>query len=150
MKSQTSKKKECIPIGCVPSAVVAVSGRGGCLTREVSAQGGGVYAYWGVCPGGGGVCRGGCLSRRVCPGVYTSPPCEQKSQTGVKNITFPQLRLRTVINCFLLQISFAVIKAYAKAGGLAALLSLILCQLLYTAAQVSLLFTVLFIFRSVI
>ena len=38
------KKQECIPVGCVPSAAVAVSGwgeclprGGGCLPREVSA-----------------------------------------------------------------------------------------------------------------
>ena len=58
--------KQCIPVGCVPSAALAVSGSG-----------------WGVC-------LGGC----VCPGGCT-PPCEQNHRR-CKNITFPQLRLRTV------------------------------------------------------
>ena len=40
-------KLECIPVGCVPSAAVAVSGGGGraCLPRGVSAWGGGVCHY---------------------------------------------------------------------------------------------------------
>ena len=47
-------KQECIPVGCIPSAAVAV-----CL--------GGVSTQGGICLGGGlpcGVCKGG-----VCPGV---------------------------------------------------------------------------------
>ena len=50
-------KQECIPVGCAPSAAVAVLG-GVCLG--------------GVCPGGclplvpSGVCPGGCLSRGRC------------------------------------------------------------------------------------
>ena len=36
-----SRKQECIPVGCVPSAAVAVSWGGRCLPRQgVSAQGG--------------------------------------------------------------------------------------------------------------
>ena len=50
-------KQECIPVGCVPSAAVAVS-RGVYLVRGVSALGGvpgrGVYLAW-----GGGICSGG-------------------------------------------------------------------------------------------
>ena len=45
-------KQECIPVGCVPSAAVAVC------------WGGGVSAQWGVCLEGG-VCPGGCLPRGV-------------------------------------------------------------------------------------
>ena len=58
----TFRKQECIPVGCVPSAAVAVS-------REV------------VSAGGRGVCLGGCLPRGclpgggVCPGgVWETPP----------------------------------------------------------------------------
>ena len=81
-------KQECIPVGCVPSAAVAVWGRGGCLvgggvwSRGVSARGGvcsggclvlggvsglGVSRPMGVCLLQGGVCSGGCL---VLGGVY--------------------------------------------------------------------------------
>ena len=42
--------QECIPVGCVPSAAVAVSWREGCL------------------PGGGVVCPGGVSAQGVCPG----------------------------------------------------------------------------------
>ena len=70
-------KQECIPVGCVPSTAVAVSG-GGCL------------------PGGGGVvCLGGCLPRR---GVHLHhPPTVGRMTDACGNITFPQLLLRTVI-----------------------------------------------------
>ena len=54
-------KQECIPVGCVPSAEVAVSGRG-CLTRVVCLPWGGC-----VCPGC--VCPGGC----VCLGIRCLP-----------------------------------------------------------------------------
>ena len=64
-------KQDCIPVGCVPSAAVAVSC--GCLSGGVSAQGG-------VCPGGvsaqGGVCQ--------TPLNRITDRC--------KNITLPQLR----------------------------------------------------------
>ena len=63
-----NRSQECIPVGCVPSAAVAVW-RGG---------GGGVSAQGRVCPGVGCL-PGGCI-----------PACR------CKNITFPQLRLRTV------------------------------------------------------
>ena len=74
------KKQECIQVGCVPSAAVAVSRGGGCLLRGgvcsggVSAPGGlGVYSG-AVCFGGGcllpGVCSwGGVCSQGVCLGV---------------------------------------------------------------------------------
>ena len=83
-------KQECIPLGCVPSAVVAVSGE-----RGVSAQVGGVcpggclpmgrVSAWGVSDQGGylpgAVCPGwvsarGCLHRDVCPEecTVTGPP----------------------------------------------------------------------------
>ena len=47
-------KQECIPVGCVPSAAVAISG-GGCLP-------GGCLPRAGVSSRGGGICLGGvCL-----------------------------------------------------------------------------------------
>ena len=55
-RSQSQKKKECILVGCVPFAAVAVLG------RVVSAYGGGVF------PGGvsaQGVSAWGCLPRGV-------------------------------------------------------------------------------------
>ena len=65
-------QQECIPVGCVPSAAVAS-------------------------PGEGGICPGGCLPRScVCPGGVHHPPVNRISDR-CKNITFPQLLLRTVI-----------------------------------------------------
>ena len=98
-------QQECIPIGCVPSAAVAVRGR--CLPGGVSAQGsvcpwgclpqdvclGGV-CLGGVCPGGvcpgGGVCpRGGCLPRGgVYPGGCLRRGCVCQTDR-CKNITLP-------------------------------------------------------------
>ena len=53
-----------------------------------------------------GVCPGGCLPGGVCPGVYHSMHWGRHSPLPVdrmtnrcKNITFPQLRLRTVKIC---------------------------------------------------
>ena len=103
--TKTKSKQEYIPVGCVPSAAVAVSGG---------------QPEWGVCR------AGGCLPRGFCRGVYTPwtqmettpwtqrqippgprgrypsgprgrhPPPGTESQTRCKNITFPQLLLRTV------------------------------------------------------
>ena len=57
------KKQECIPVGCVPSAAVAVCRR--CLRGEVSAGG--------VCPEGVSAQRG-CLPRGgVCPAGGVCP-----------------------------------------------------------------------------
>ena len=74
---KSEKKQECIPVGCVPSAAVAVCWGGVCL-------GGG------VCPGvsaQGGVCPGGCLHRGVsaqgvCIPACTGPdtPCGQNDR----------------------------------------------------------------------
>ena len=97
-----SLKQESIPVGCIPSAAVAV-GEGGCLPRR------------GVCLGG--VCRGRCLPRGCLPrgcvclekvsaqgvsawgclpggclpgGVSQIPPCEENDwQTGVKTLPCP-------------------------------------------------------------
>ena len=53
-------KQECIPVGCVPSAAVAVCWGGGSSRGEVSARGG-------VCLGGVYVCsEGGLLRVCVC------------------------------------------------------------------------------------
>ena len=45
-------KQECIPVGCVPSAVAAISG-GGCASGELVLPGG--CASWEVCFWGGGI-----------------------------------------------------------------------------------------------
>ena len=80
---QNSLKQECIPVWCGPSTVVAICGGGGrCLCLGVVCQG--------LSLPGGGVCLPrGCLPRG---GVHL-PPVDR--QTPVKNITFPQLLLRT-------------------------------------------------------
>ena len=66
-------KQECIPVGCVPSAAVAV-------------------CWGGICLPGGSACQGGLpsLSGGGCPlwTEFLTHACE--------NITFQQLRLRTV------------------------------------------------------
>ena len=87
--STHQKIKECIPVGCVPSAAVAISGgsvcSGGCLLWGVSVLGGvcsqmggllrgcllwGVSALGGVCSWGvsalGGVCSGGSVCSGWC------------------------------------------------------------------------------------
>ena len=71
-------KQECIPVGCIPSAAVAVS-VGVCLGR-------GCLPWESVCLGRGCLARG-CLPRH--------PPVNRI--TGrYRNITFPQLMLRMV------------------------------------------------------
>ena len=70
-------EQECIPLGCVPSAAVAVGEgglpRGVCLSRgrSVFVCPGGRSVF--VCPGGRSVfvCPGGC----VCPGVSAYGVC---------------------------------------------------------------------------
>ena len=74
-------KQESIPVGCVPSAAVAVSGEGvvclggvfptGCQPRRVCLP--------------GGCLPGGCLPK----GVYTHPV--NRTTDRLKYITFPQL-----------------------------------------------------------
>ena len=80
-------EQEYIPVGCVLSAVVAVAG------------------VWWVCwclSGGWGVCLEGCQPRGCLPnggsarGMYTSPNPVIRITDRCKNITFPQLCLRTV------------------------------------------------------
>ena len=81
----TNREQECIPVGCVPSAAVAV-----CPGWGVSAQGGRVST------------QGGCLPRGHLPGLggmYISPTHPSRTEyltDACENITFPQLRLRTV------------------------------------------------------
>ena len=65
---------ECISLGCVPSAAVAIFGGG-----------------WGVCLGWG-VCPGMCL-----PGGCVSALWTEFLTHACENITFPQLLLRTVM-----------------------------------------------------
>ena len=81
---RTMRIQESIPVGCVPSAAVAISG-------VESAQGG-------VCPGEGGLSsHKDCLPRgfylvEICPGgvcLWGCTPCRQKSwQTLVKTSPF--------------------------------------------------------------
>ena len=65
--SEILSKQECIPVGCIPSAAVAI-GRGVCLGSCLPGS---------VCPGGflPGVSAWGCLSaqRGVCPGGVSAP-----------------------------------------------------------------------------
>ena len=77
LQTKRKSEQECIPVGNVPSAAVAISGAGSAY-RGVSVRGWGVSAYGGfaqerVCPRG--VCLGGC-----------TPPVNRitESQTGVK------------------------------------------------------------------
>ena len=88
---RTTFSRECIPVGCVPPASVAVSGVG-------------VHSE-GVCPGEGCVqgegCVGGCLPRGVyipitCWDTHLLPLWREWMTDRCKNITFPQLRLRAV------------------------------------------------------
>ena len=75
MRIKTYLPQECIPVGCVPSTAVAVCWMGGGVSVR------GLSARWGVCPGG--VCQ-------------TSPLWLEFLPHSCENITFPQLRLRTV------------------------------------------------------
>ena len=91
---RTTFSRECIPVGCVPPASVAISGVGG--------------AQWGCVRRG---CVQGCVSRgrAVSGGVsaqtgvhphymlgYTPPPWTEWMTDRFKNINFPQLRLWAV------------------------------------------------------
>ena len=103
-------EQECIPVGCIPSAAVAVSGGGwgvggevvclrgvwpggvclwGSLSNWVSAWGG-VFVFGGGYLSNGGVCPGG-----VCLGGEHPTPVDRMTD-ACENTTFPQLLLRTV------------------------------------------------------
>ena len=82
----THREQECIPVGCVPSAAVAVYRGGGCLLPVGGLRPGRVSA-----PGGMSA-TGGCIP--ACTGADTPPV--NRITYRCKNITFPQLRLRTV------------------------------------------------------
>ena len=102
-------KQECIPVGCVPSAAVVVSGGGGrCLPRGCLPRG--------CLPRGAGVCRvGGCLpTGGVCLGRVSGKHllCEQNRIQVYKHYLAATM-LRTVIdrkhlllNIFLSEINF--------------------------------------------
>ena len=94
MMSKLFQKQECIPVGCVPSASVAICGEGMCLPRGVCLPGG---VFQGGCLPGGCL-PGGCLPRGVCIPACTGAdtPLVDRMTDRRKNITFPQLRLRTV------------------------------------------------------
>ena len=73
-------KQESIPVGCVPSAAVAVKGGD-------------------VCPGGppgGSVCLPKGVYHVTCDACWDTPPSVNRITDRCKNITFPQLRLREV------------------------------------------------------
>ena len=73
--------QECIPVGCVPSATVSISGD--VYLPGVCVPAGGVcLPAGGVCPGGGWLCL-----------LVHLPPVDT-----CENITFPQLLLRAVIH----------------------------------------------------
>ena len=84
-------QQESIPVGCVPSAAVAVCWgvcSRGCLPRGESARGvsaQGARLPWGCLPGG--------VSQHA---LRQTPLWTEWLTDRCKNITFPQLRLRTV------------------------------------------------------
>ena len=102
VQMQSHVQQECIPVGCITSAAVSVClGRVSAqVPRRVSAQG---ASAWGCLPSGvlprvvsarrGSVQRG-CLPRE---GVHL-PLWTEFLKQACENITFPQLRLLTVIN----------------------------------------------------
>ena len=96
-------KQECIPVGCVPSAVVAIGGGylpggcqprggvclGGCLPRGVSTWGG---VYPGLCLPRVVSVQRGCPSRGgVCPSAFWIYPLIKRITDAFENITLPQL-----------------------------------------------------------
>ena len=80
------KKQECIPVGCILSAAVAVCWGGGVSARGVSAQGA-VSAQGGQCLPGG-VCIPACTE--------ADTPLVDRMTDRCQNITLPQTSLRTV------------------------------------------------------
>ena len=98
-KLRHSSKQECIPVGCVPSATVAIC-------RGVPALGG--CLFWGGCllqgvPALGGACSRGCLVQGVSaprgwwyPSMHSGRPPVNRMTDRCKNITFATL-LRTVM-----------------------------------------------------
>ena len=91
------EKRECIPVGCVPSVPVTVSGAwgsrpwGGMSTQGVSAQG--ASAQGRGCLPGGGCLPGWCKP----PDPEADSPCGQRE--ACENITFLQLVLWTINIC---------------------------------------------------
>ena len=84
----TVRVQECIPVGCVPSATVAV-----CCWKGGACSGGG-----GACsrPGEGMPAPGGGGGDGISACTEEDPPCGQTDRC--KNITFAT-SLRTVISC---------------------------------------------------
>ena len=87
------EKQECIPVGCVPSAVVAVLGWGVCLGRRCLPLGDSAWevSTWGCLPGG---------VLHLDPEADTSTLWTEFLTHACENITFLQLLLRTVIMMF--------------------------------------------------
>ena len=111
--TEKNEIKERIPVGCLPSAAIAMcipactgggecipecTGQGGCVSQH-TLGGGGVSAWGvsaqrgvGVCPGR--VCPGGgCLPRGVYPSMLWGrhPPHVNRMTDRCKTITLPQL-----------------------------------------------------------
>ena len=111
-------EQECIPVGCVPSAAVTVSGGGG-VFPGVSAQGGVCLRGGGLpsgiaCLGGGGclpnegVCLVGVFSRGLCWCedrkcivsllVYFSVSMHCGQTTTASNVTLPNLSIKITVH----------------------------------------------------
>ena len=88
-------EQDSIPVGCIPSAAVAVGGGGGCWVSAPVHAG---ISVWGCLP----QCMLGYLPGGVCPvhaGIHIPPRWTEFLTHAGENITFPQLLLRTVITC---------------------------------------------------
>ena len=98
------EKQECIPVGCVPSAVVAVLGWGVCLGRRCLPLGDSAseVSTWGCLPGG---------VLHLDPEADTSTLWTEFLTHACENITFLQLLLRTVIN---VNLPHGVVKTYIE------------------------------------
>ena len=88
------REQECIPVGCLPSAVVAVRG-------DVSQHSLG----WGVCVSQHALGRLGCIKACtgqgvcVCPGgAFPHTPPMDRITDACENITFPQSVVRLPIS----------------------------------------------------
>ena len=103
--SEVSFKQECIPVGCVPSAAVAIGGGSAPVHAEIlpggvcpsacwdTAQGVSAPVHAEILPGGSAPVHAGILPRVCVPQCmlgYTPPV--KRITDACENITFPQLR----------------------------------------------------------
>ena len=102
--AKCSFKQECIPVGCVPSAALAVCCGGGVSVQGVSALGGclprgdgGVCLPGGICPG---VSAWGCLPRGASAPVHAGihPPVNRMTDRRLWKYYLAATSLRTVMN----------------------------------------------------